>query len=187
MGHSNCENMENDDFPKTLRRRGRARMRERGAPSLNIVSLIDVFAVLVFFLLSGASVSAAKLQSMQLRMAEPSAEVSEVLKERTLNIRLTKLGVYVSHGDAHADFPVHDLQYDFNAITDFLQEVKQSQPSLLAATLEVADEVNYADIVALMSVLNRWVDKQGHERVLFPNISLANISVSEVEGHYHAK
>src|SRR3546814_2161790 len=51
------------------------RMRAR-AVSLNIVSMIDVFAVLVFFLLVSSSITAAKLNVINLNLPSPDQQTT---------------------------------------------------------------------------------------------------------------
>src|SRR3546814_11753805 len=71
------------------------RMRAR-AVSLNIVSMIDVFAVLVFFLLVSSSITAAKLNVINLNLPSPDQQTTPDKPPLQLTITLHKNGLDVS-------------------------------------------------------------------------------------------
>ena len=71
------------------------RMRAR-AVHLNIVSLIDVFAVLVFFLLTTASITAAKLNVVDLNLPSADQQLTPDKPPLQLSVTLRKNELVVS-------------------------------------------------------------------------------------------
>lgn len=165
--------------------KGSGRRRGRGAtpwaePHLNIVSLIDVFAVLVFFLLSGASITAAKVQTMPAQLAgvgeRDEAQAQPELP--ILELRLDATSVVVDDGSgSHRLSRPSEVDLGEDALLKaqlraLLEELKARHPDLNRATLAVADRVKYADVVALMALLRAPTPGGG---ALFPAIALAGL------------
>lgn len=158
-------------------RRLRQRLSRQPAAHLNIVSLIDVFAVLVFFLLSDASITATKLQALELKMAAPVAQQTPADGEEGITLRLSEHGLSVHFRGSQKSFPGWVEGEAPAPLIRYLEQIKIQHPQMGRAVLEVEDRVNYAAIVGLMALLNRGGPTQPE---LFPDISLSDISSPDI-------
>lgn len=143
---------------------------------LNIVSMIDVFAVLVFFLLVSSSLAAARLNVISLNLPSPD-RVSDPANQElqlTATVRQGRIEVSDRNGAVRtiANTPAG---YNLGALQDLLVEVKKAAPSEQNITLLMERDVIYDDVVNIMDVIRlspAEVRASGLPRELFPNISI---------------
>ena len=143
-----------DEGPRSSRRlrRLKRRLRQRADGELNIVSMIDVFAVLVFFLLVGSSVSASKLHALKLSLpsVSPSPQVSET-PSLDLAVSLFEDYLEISSSDGvQKKLPKRDSGYDTSGLAQVLIDIKSAHPSETKLSLLIAEDIAYADIIAVM-------------------------------------
>lgn len=153
------------------------RMRAR-AVSLNIVSMIDVFAVLVFFLLVSSSITAAKLNVINLNLPSPDQQTTPDKPPLQLTITLHKDGLDVSDrngGLRHLDNTPEG--YNLQALGDLLVEVKKTAPSEDTVTLLLEPDIPYDDLIKIMDRA-RFAPAEaraaGMPAEMFPNVSLGD-------------
>lgn len=143
---------------------------------LNIVSLIDVFAVLVFFLLASASLAAARLNVIDLNLPAPDkvAAPDEQKLQLTATVRKGVIEVSDSRG-AVRNIANTPEGYNLQALSDLLVEVKKSKPAEQNITLMMEADVVYDDMIKIMDVIRLTPAEAratGLPRELFPQISV---------------
>ncbi|AMO69543.1 biopolymer transport protein ExbD/TolR [gamma proteobacterium BDW918] len=172
-----------DEGPRSSRRlrRLKRRLRQRADGELNIVSMIDVFAVLVFFLLVGSSVSASKLHALKLSLpsVSPSPQVSET-PSLDLAVSLFEDYLEISNSDGvQKKLPKRDSGYDTAGLAQVLIDIKSTHPSETKLSLLIAEDIAYADIVAVMDSSREYpvgsVSVDG-STALFPVISMGDVA-----------
>ena len=153
-------------------------MRAR-AVSLNIVSMIDVFAVLVFFLLTSASITAAKLNVIDLNL--PSADQQTPPPDKPplqLTITLRKVGLEVSDRSGSMRRLENTPEgYNVQALSDLLAEVKKTSPAETTVTLLLEPDIAYDELIKVMDAA-RFTPAEaraaGLPAEMFPTISLGD-------------
>lgn len=143
---------------------------------LNIVSMIDVFAVLVFFLLVSSSLAAARLNVISLNLPSPD-KISEPNPEElrlTATVRKGVIEISDSRG-AVRNIVSTPSGYNLAALSDLLVEVKKSKPTEQNITLMMEADVVYDDMVKIMDVIRLTPAEaraSGLPRELFPQIAV---------------
>ncbi|MES2489874.1 MAG: biopolymer transporter ExbD [Pseudomonadota bacterium] len=154
------------------------RMRSR-AVHLNLVSLIDVFAVLVFFLLLSASLAADRLNALGLDLPSPDQVPSQQEPQKVLSVVIRKdLLQITDRNGAVTPIPNDAKGYDFKRLTETLVAIKQAQPSKDDITLLLEADVAYDVLVQTMDAA-RSLPKgvqigENPSRDLFPQISIGD-------------
>lgn len=159
-------------------RRVRARILRHAHRSeeLNLVPMIDIFTVLVTFLL----MTAVFYRTMILELNLPGAEtVVQPPAELQLEVVVRKAGLEV--GDRNkgllTQIPNGEAGYDLSALSEYLQRVKQKFPDRLDATLLLEPDVPYDSLVQVMDTVRVAEQEQGGRTVqaeLFPEISIGD-------------
>lgn len=162
---------------KTRRSQRRQNIRTR-AIQLNLVSMIDVFAVLVFFLLVSSSLAAARLNVISLNLPSPDVSINPDKQTQPLTVTVRAGGIEVTDrkGSSRSLSNTPD-GYNFQALSDLLVEVKKSAPSETSITLLLEADVAYDDVVKLMDAARLTPAEAraaGLPRELFPQISIGD-------------
>lgn len=160
-----------------------ARTRAR-AVHLNIVSLIDVFAVLVFFLLVSSSLAAARLNVISLNLPSPDqtqAPQDEVPLQLTVTVRAGRLEVSDSRGAVRhlANTPAG---YNVQALSDLLVEAKKASPKENSVTVLMEPDIPYDVLVQIMDAARLTPAEAragGLPRELFPQISIGDAAAGD--------
>jgi biopolymer transport protein ExbD len=154
--------------------------RQHRKPSeLLLVPMIDIFTVLVTFLLMTAVFSRTVIMELKLptqgaddTVLPPGLVLEVVLRKGGLTVQDRKTGPLKSiaslSGDAHYDLP---------ALSEFLQQVKAKYPDKTEATLLMEPDVPYDDLVQVMDTVRIVEQRQGGQTVqfeLFPDVSLGD-------------
>jgi biopolymer transport protein ExbD len=158
-------------------------MRHQRRPSeLLLVSMIDIFTVLVTFLLMTAVFSRTVILELKL----PSNNPSSVDLPKDLNLE-----VIVHHDDLviadRATGPLRTLPntatgYDLDGLTQFLQTVKSRFPDKTEASVLLEPDTPYDIMVQVMdrtriAEVNAGLSTQQYE--LFPDVSVGDAPVNE--------
>jgi biopolymer transport protein ExbD len=169
--------------PSRLRRAGRRRWEE---PVLNITSFVDVLSVLLFFLLSAATLEKLGAHSVNLPRQSESFATDSRVEVRNLSVALAHDGLAVrallvpKSGDPQTylrKLPLRDGEYDLAALQDELLRFKETYETDGAVILMVGDDVHFEWVVKVMDTVREKVDYVGGRRqvtVLFPEISLSD-------------
>ncbi|QHS09222.1 biopolymer transporter ExbD [Sinimarinibacterium sp. NLF-5-8] len=161
---------------RRLERNARARAR---TIRLNIVSLIDVFAVLVMFLLVSASLNAARLNVISLNLPSPDqtvAEQDEVPLQLTVTVRENGISVSDRNGAVRQIENTPD-GYNIQLLADVLIEVKKAAPKEQTLTLLLEPDIDYDSIVKVMDAARTppaEARANGLPKELFPQISIGD-------------
>jgi biopolymer transport protein ExbD len=149
------------------------------AVQLNIVSMIDVFAVLVFFLLVSSSLAAARLNVISLNLPEPDRTVAPdepPPQQLIVVVRANGLEVGDRSGSVR-QFPNTPSGYNIQAFSDLLVEIKKSLPSEQSITLLMEPDIAYDNVVKVMDAVRitpAEARAAGLPRELFPQISIGD-------------
>lgn len=169
--------------PSRLRRSSR---RHHTEPHLNITSFVDVLSVLLFFLLSVATLD--RLGAHDVNLPQ---QTEEFTKESTLEVKnlalslskdaLTLRGLVTPEGREpealKVEVPVADGFYDLPRLREELLRIKRTYKTDGAIILMVADDVNFDSVVKVMDTAREQVEFVGGQRkitTLFPDISLSD-------------
>ena len=143
---------------------------------LNIVSMIDVFAVLVFFLLVSSSLAAARLNVINLNLPSPDKEPIPEQQNLQLTAVVRKGVIEVSDSKGAVRNIVNTPEgYNLSALSDLLVEVKKTKPSEQNIVLMMEADVVYDDMVTIMDAIRLTPAEaraSGLPRDLFPHISV---------------
>jgi len=162
---------------KTRRMERHQKIRAR-VVHLNIVSMIDVFAVLVFFLLVSSSIAAARLNVIGLNLPSPDVSVKPDKEPLRLTVTVRQTGLAVTdRAGNQRDLANTPDGYNFQALSDLLVEVKKSAPTEKGVTLLLEADVVYDNVVKLMDAVRLTPAEAraaGLPKELFPQISIGD-------------
>lgn len=151
--------------------------RSRRPSELLLVPMIDIFTVLVTFLLMTAVFSRTVILELNLPVQQaefrepPPGLVLEVL------VRQGLLQVADRNTGPLATFPSTSQGYDFDGLGTYLQRVKAKFPEKVEATLLLEPEVPYDTLVQVMDKVRVFEVEQSGRTVqaeLFPDISIGD-------------
>lgn len=147
---------------------------------LNIVSMIDVFAVLVFFLLVTASITAARLNVLALDLPGKAVGASKPLSRPSITVLDGALLVDIGDGAP--------LRYARGAdgkalalLPERLLAAKRLAPKQEAIDLLIGPEVAYADVVAVIDAMRTATPaavRAGYPGELFPRMAIGDAAGS---------
>ena len=171
---------EEDQAPRKARRTRRLErhLKRGGNEELNIVSMIDVFAVLVFFLLVSSSIAAARLNVLSLNL--PSNDQATPPEKLPLQLSVSLIPGAIVVSDRNGAIRKLDntpAGYNIQALSEVLVETKKAAPSENSLTLLVAPDVPYDDVVKVMDAARLTPAEArnlGLPRELYPLISLGD-------------
>lgn len=154
---------------------------------LNIVPLIDVFAVLVFFLLASASLAAARLNVINLNLPEPDRTVTEQEEPPMLLTAVVRKGVIEVSDSRGAvrNIVSTPAGYNLAALSDLLVEVKRAAPAEQAITLMLEADVVYDDVIKIMDTVRLTPAEaraSGMPAELFPQVSIGEARKLDAPG-----
>jgi len=131
---------------RAARRQGQERQEE-----LNMVSMIDVFAVLVFFLLVSGSITATQLKALQLSL--PTAAVTSAAPPQPLLLTLRHDRLQLSGPQGRAQLKRSAQGPDLAALARWLEVARRTAPAQTQAILRVEADIEYDEVVQVMSTL----------------------------------
>jgi biopolymer transport protein ExbD len=158
--------------------------KHRKPAELLLVPMIDIFTVLVTFLLMTAVFSRTVI--MELKLPVLSSVPTDLPPGLVLEVVLRKTGLTVQDRKTGplrgGDFPRTDAKEHYNlaGLSTFLQQVKAQFPDKTEATLLLEPEVPYDDLVQVMDTVRILEQRQGGQLVqaeLFPDVSLGDAEV----------
>jgi biopolymer transport protein ExbD len=156
----------------------------RKPAELLLVPMIDIFTVLVTFLLMTAVFSRTVI--LELKLPTNSAEFVEPPPGLELEILLLKDSLVVAD---RATGPLQTLsnadnagKYNIAALSEYLQRVKLKYPEKTDATLLLEPEIPYDLLVQVMDAVRIVEQRQGTQLVqaeLFPNVSIGDAPTTD--------
>ncbi|HKE42908.1 MAG TPA: biopolymer transporter ExbD [Steroidobacteraceae bacterium] len=162
---------------RQARKRLIRRLRRDNGEALNLVPMIDIFTVLVTFLL----MTAVFYRTVVLELNLPTAQNNDTPPPPTLQlevmVRKAKIQVADRGSGLLQEFPNSAQGYDLAALSGFLQRVKQRFPEKMDATILLEPDIPYDTLVQVMDTVRVVDQKQGERTVqaeLFPEISIGD-------------
>jgi biopolymer transport protein ExbD len=151
----------------------------RRPAELLLVPMIDIFTVLVTFLLMTAVFSRTVI--LELKLPTQSAEFVPPPPGLKLEVILRQDLVQVADSNSGplATFPRsrRDLPYDLGGLAEYLQQVKARFPDMTDATLLLEPDIPYDSLVQVMDTIRLVEQRQNNQLVqaeLFPNVSIGD-------------
>ena len=151
--------------------------RTRKPAELLLVPMIDIFTVLVTFLLMTAVFSRTVI--LQLNLPAPQTEFKDPPPGLQLEVMVHKDQLMVADrntGPLHA-VPNTAAGYDFDALTEYLKFVKTKFPDKTEASILLEPDTAYDTLVQVMDHVRVFEAGQGINTVqaeLFPDISIGD-------------
>ena len=172
--------------PSRLRRSGRRHWQE---PVLNITSFVDVLSVLLFFLLSVATLDKLGSHDVNLPQQTDAFTKESALEVKNLTVALAReglklRGMVTPRGREpellSVEMPIRDGSYDLDRLQQELLKIKGGYKTDDAIILMVGDDVNFDSIVKVMDTVRERIEiAKGERRIttLFPEVSLSDYLV----------
>ena len=149
----------------------------RRPAELLLVPMIDIFTVLVTFLLTTDVFS--RTVVLQLNLPVTQTEFREPPPGLQLEVMIRKdlLQVADRNTGPLATMPNLATGYDYDHLTEYLKRVKAKYPEMTSATLLLEPDVPYDSLVQVMDRVRVFEIDQGANAVqaeLFPDISIGD-------------
>jgi biopolymer transport protein ExbD len=150
----------------------------RRPAELLLVPMIDIFVVLVTFLLMTAVFS--RTVVLELNLPAQQTEFKEPPQGLQLEVLVRKDSIVVADrnsGPLHA-LPNSASGYDYDGLTNYLKFVKARFPEMTAASLLFEPDTPYDILVQIMDRVRVFETKQGtltQQAELFPDISIGDV------------
>jgi biopolymer transport protein ExbD len=151
--------------------------RSKKPAELMLVPMIDIFTVLVTFLLMTAVFS--KTVILQLNLPLAQSEFKEPPPGPELEVIVHKDLIQVSDRNSGplASFEKTGADYDFPGMTEYLKRVKAKYPDKIDATVLLEQDTPYNTLVAVMDAVRTFEVHEGNtftQVELFPQISIGD-------------
>jgi biopolymer transport protein ExbD len=149
----------------------------KGRNDLNIVPMIDMMVILVFFLLFTAVFSNTNI--LELNLPAPNSSVPELPKGLNLEVIVRQGGIEVADRNSGVlkTLPKVNGEYDFAGLSLFLRDVKSRYMATMAASVLLEQDIPYDVLVQTMDGTRVWMDTSGpllQKYELFPDISVGD-------------
>jgi biopolymer transport protein ExbD len=149
----------------------------KGRNDLNIVPMIDMMVILVFFLLFTAVFSNTNI--LELNLPAPNSSVPELPKGLNLEVIVRQNSIEVADRGTGVlrTLPKKEGEYDFEGLSAFLQDVKARYPTVMNASVLLEQDIPYDVLVQTMDTTRVWQNREGvglQNVELFPDISVGD-------------
>ncbi|MFM7066521.1 MAG: ExbD/TolR family protein [Gammaproteobacteria bacterium] len=162
---------------RIARRQARSHARRHGKNDINIVPMLDVMVILIFFLIFTAVFSKTRILELDLP-AEVPQELEKIEQlELEVIIRQGAIEVADRNTGLLQSFPRDDAKGDLKPLSDYLARVKARFPGKKDATVLPEPEVPYDTIVQVMDAVRSYdgmQDGQPARGELFPQVALGD-------------
>ena len=154
----------------------------RRPAELLLVPMIDIFTVLVTFLLMTAVFSRTVI--LQINMPSSQTEFRDPPPGLQIEVMVRKdlLQVADRNSGPLATFPNNAAGYDYDGLTDYLKRIKAKFPEKTDATILLEPDTPYDILVQIMDRTRVFEVSQGLNIVqaeLFPDISIGDAPATE--------
>ena len=134
---------------------------------LNLTPLMDVFTVLVVFLLITAVFTSITIMDLSVPTSAGGAAASR--PNFAIEVIVRKSGLEIANGKAvEAAIPKKDGKYDLQLLTEILDRLKAKYPEKEDATVLMEPKIEYDYLVQVMDTV------RGAQTPLFPKISIGD-------------
>jgi biopolymer transport protein ExbD len=161
---------------KVTRRVMRNHARYRGRHELNVVPMIDMMVILVFFLIFTAVFT--KTNVLELNLPGADAAVPDLPQGLNLEVIIRKAGIEVADRGTGLlkSLPRTGNDYDLKALSEYLQLVKSKYPDKQNATILLEQDISYDTLVHVMDTVRVFQvpNSQWDMAELFPDVSVGD-------------
>jgi biopolymer transport protein ExbD len=134
---------------------------------LNLTPMMDVFTVLVVFLLITAVFTSITI--MDLSVPTSAGGAAAVKPNFAIEVIVRKAGLEIANGRAvEAAIPKKDGKYDLQMLSELLLRLKDKYPEKEDATVLMEPKIEYDHLVQVMDTV------RGTQAPLFPKISIGD-------------
>ncbi|HEY5809820.1 MAG TPA: biopolymer transporter ExbD [Povalibacter sp.] len=150
--------------------------RYRGRHEINVVPMIDMMIILVFFLIFTAVFT--KTNVLELNLPGADSAVPDLPKGLNLEIIVRKQVIEVADRGTGVlrTVPLAAEKYDLQALSEYLKLVKSKYPDTLSATILLEQDVEYDTLVQVMDTVRVFAvpGSQWAVAELFPDVSVGD-------------
>jgi biopolymer transport protein ExbD len=150
---------------------------QRKPSELQLVSMIDIFTVLVTFLLMTAVFSRTMILELRLPPANATFQEPPPGLELEVVVRKDSLIVQDRNTGPLSTFPDKSGAHDYDGLSQYLQRVKSKYPDKTDATLLLEPDTNYDTVIQVMDrlrVLEVYAGLSMEHYELFPDVSIGD-------------
>ena len=154
----------------------------RRPAELLLVPMIDIFTVLVTFLLMTAVFSRTVILQLNLPASQTEFRDPPPGLQIEIMVRKDLLQVADRNSGPLATLPNNAAGYDYDGLTDYLKRIKQKFPEKTDATILLEPDTPYDILVQVMDRTRVFEVSQGLNTVqgqLFPDISIGDAPAAE--------
>jgi biopolymer transport protein ExbD len=165
---------------KSARRVKRNHERRRGKHDLNIVPMIDMMVVLVFFLLFSAVFTRTSI--LELNLPAANAEVPDLPKGLQLEVIVRKDRIEIADrgtGLLKSLPSAVTAEYDYRGLSQYLQLIKSKYPEKTDASILLEPDISYDTVVQTMDTVRvfKAPDSGISYGELFPDVSVGDAPI----------
>jgi Biopolymer transport protein len=161
---------------KVTRRVMRNHARYRGRHDINVVPMIDMMIILVFFLIFTAVFT--KTNILELNLPGADSAVPDLPEGLNLEIVVRKAGIEVADRGTGLlkTVPSTGGVYDLKGLSEYLQLVKSKYPDKQDATILLEQDIQYDTLVQVMDTVRVFAvpGSQWAVAELFPDVSVGD-------------
>lgn len=161
---------------KVAGRMRRNHARYRGRHEINVVPMVDMMLILVFFLIFSAVFT--KTNILELNLPGADAAVPDLPEGLNLEVVIRKNGIEVADRGTGLlrSVPLAGETYDLKALSDYLQLVKSKYPDKTDATILLEPDIQYETLVKVMDTVRVFQapGSQWDMAELFPDVSVGD-------------
>jgi len=166
---------------KVARRISRNHARYRGRHEINVVPMIDMMIILVFFLIFTAVFTKTNILELNLPGADNAVpdlpeglDLEVVIRDDVIEVVDRGTGVLKS-------LPVVSGEHDLQGLSEYLQRVKSRYPDKQDATILLEQEIQYDTLVQVMDTVRVFGVPGSPWAVgdLFPDVSVGDAPARE--------
>ena len=161
---------------KVAGRMRRNHARYRGRHEINVVPMVDMMIILVFFLIFSAVFT--KTNILELNLPGADAAVPDLPQGLNLEVIIRKESIEVAdRGTGRLRLiPLAGESYDLKGLSDFLMQVKSKYPDKTEATILLEPAIQYETLVKVMDTVRVFQvpGSQWDMGELFPDVSVGD-------------
>jgi biopolymer transport protein ExbD len=161
---------------KAARRVLRNHRQYRGRHGLNVVPMIDMMVILVFFLIFSAVFT--RTHVLELNLPGADAAVPDLPEGLNLEVIVRQTGIDVADRGTGVlkQLPRTTADYDLKGLSEYLQLVKSKYPEHRDATILLEEDIAYDTLVQVMDTVRVFpVPGSNWDMAeLFPNVSVGD-------------
>jgi len=161
---------------KVARRVMRNHAHYRGRHDLNVVPMIDMMIILVFFLIFTAVFT--KTNVLELNLPGPDSSVPNLPEGLNLEVIIRKASIEVADRGTGVlrTLPTTGKDYDLKGLSNYLQLVKSKYPEKTDATILLEQDIDYGTLVHVMDTVRVYevAGSQWSVGELFPDVSVGD-------------